>query len=129
MTLEEQKEIEAVFIASWDWWERFYAEQIYHFDRPVYADLLAFITLLRKRGYDRQLCMGITEDPPVLISLYRVAYCTVNSQPRLDFDWREYNKLEVWLIAPEVSVMYSFDRIEMTPKLEELFTVLLAYPL
>lgn len=124
---EEQKVIEAAFMASWDGIEQFYSGEIFTIRWRWIRNILPLIQIFRERGYDRQLHAG-TSMFTFMVSRSR-EYGLRRDQPFLAFDMLEDGGMRVTFEAHNVFVTFDVYRVEITPEIENLLIPLLAYPI
>jgi hypothetical protein len=124
---EEQHEIEAEFIASWDGIELFYNPDAFVNRWTWMRNIHPLIKSFRARGYDRHLRAG-TSLFRMMLSRSR-EYGLRRSQPFLAFDMLEGDGMIVTFVTEGNRIEFVTDRVEITPEIENLLIPLLAYPI
>jgi hypothetical protein len=132
---KDHRKLEAILITSWNKVEAYYTDQAARYSAPCFMDVIGFIKVLRKRGYDRQLWVDIQKEEVergILIHSLRFSryLCYISTaQLRLTFSFTQYSVLNAQLREQNIGALFELHNLTITPHIEELFSLLLAYPM
>jgi hypothetical protein len=127
MSSEEEREIEAAFMASWDEAEHFCHLDIFMTDFTWVRNFLPLIKTLRERGYDHRL-RAKSMVTRLRLSRSREPVLELE-QPFLDFDVLEDGRMRVRFDAWHSLVTFEVECVKITPEIENLLILMLAYPI
>jgi hypothetical protein len=128
LTEDQQREIEQMFITSWDEAEQFYRFMVGLKSWEHLTPIFGLMAEFRERGYDRQLRAGHSHE---LLVLFR---------SRIHYPKRGQHSIQIDVIAgkgmamtyfqpPNPKIEFIQTKIEITPEIEDLLKRLLAQPI
>ena len=122
---EEQAVIEKDFIQSWDSIEQFYVQlsQSWKWLNPIHN----LIAELRAKGYDKHLRAGQAMDWFILSRSRK--HGLREEQPRLVINIDSEVGFTAHYNEPDTNIELAFERVELTPSLEELIERLAKHPI